>query len=160
MKRLFIAAVCLLAATVLFAQPQKPSEEQRKKDFERIKAEKIAFITSELDLSPEEAQVFWPVYNQCWKELLESHKTMTDAFYAFHGKRGNDLSDKELEAKLDEYIAASKAHNQVMSDWYPKFRAVLPVRKVAKLYQAEEAFQRRMIDNLKRQHPGKPQGNK
>jgi len=160
MKRLFIAAVCLLAATVLFAQPQKPSEEQRKKDFERIKAEKIAFITSELDLSPEEAQVFWPVYNQCWKELLESHKTMTDAFYAFHGKRGDELSDKELEAKLDEYIAASKAHNQVMSDWYPKFRAVLPVRKVAKLYQAEEAFQRRMIDNLKRQHPGKPQGNK
>jgi hypothetical protein len=160
MKRLFITVVCLRAATALFAQPQKPSEEQRKKDFERIKAEKIAFITSELDLSPEEAQVFWPVYNQCWKELLESHKTMTDAFYAFHGKRGDELSDKALEAKLDEYIAASKAHNQVMSDWYPKFRSVLPVRKVAKLYQAEEAFQRRMIDNLKRQHPGKPQGSK
>ena len=160
MKRLFIAAVCLLTATALFAQPQKPSEEQRKKDFERIKAEKIAFITSELDLSPEEAQVFWPVYNQCWKETLESHKTMMDAFDAFRGKKGDELSEKELEAKLDEYIAASKAHNQVMSDWYPKFRAVLPVRKVAKLYQAEEAFQRRMIDNLKKQHPGKPQGNK
>jgi len=47
-----------------------------------------------------------------------------------------------------------------MSDWYPKFRAVLPVRKVAKLYQAEEAFQRRMIDNIRKQHPGRPQGNK
>lgn len=160
MKKLFIAAVCLFAATALFAQPQKPSEEQRKKDLERIKAEKIAFITSELDLSPEEAQVFWPVYNQYWKELLESHKKMMDAFASFHGKRGDELSEKELETRLDEYIAASKAHNQVMSDWYPKFRAVLPVRKVAKLYQAEEAFQRRMIDNLKKQHPGKPQGNK
>jgi len=160
MKRLFIAAVCLLAATALTAQPQKPSDEQRQKDFERIKAEKIAFITSELDLSPEEAQVFWPVYNQCWKETLESHKKMMDAYYSFHGKKGDDLSDKELETKLDEYIAAQKAHNQVMSDWYPKFRAVLPVRKVAKLYQAEEAFQRRMIDNIRKQHPGKPQGNK
>ena len=136
MKRILIAAVCLLAATALFAQPQKPSEEQRKKDFERIKAEKIAFITSELDLTPEEAQVFWPVYNQCWKESLESHKTMMDAFDAFRGKKGDDLSEKELEEKLEAYIAASKAHNQVMSDWYPKFRNVIPVRKVAKLSQA------------------------
>ena len=162
MKKLMLAAVCLLAATALFAQPQKPSEEQRKKDFERIQAEKIAFITSELDLSPEEAQVFWPVYNQCWKESLESHKKMMDAFDAFRGKKGEELSDKELEAKLDAYIAASRSHNQVMSDWYPKFRAVLPVRKVAKLYQAEEAFQMRMINNLKKQHPGngKSQGAK
>ena len=158
MKRILIAAVCLLAATALFAQPQKPSEEQRKKDFERIKAEKIAFITSELDLTPEEAQVFWPVYNQCWKESLESHKTMMDAFDAFRGKKGDDLSEKELEEKLEAYIAASKAHNQVMSDWYPKFRNVLPVRKVAKLYQAEEAFQMRMINNL-RKHGEKQQGH-
>ena len=85
-----------------------------------------------------------------------------DAFDAFRGKKGEELSDKELEAKLDAYIAASRSHNQVMSDWYPKFRAVLPVRKVAKLYQAEEAFQMRMINNLKKQHPGngKSQGAK
>ena len=161
MKRILIAAACLLAATALFAQPQKPSEEQRKKDFERIKAEKIAFITSELDLSPEEAQVFWPVYNQCWKESMSAHKAMMDAFGEFRGPKGDALSEAELEKKLDAYIQANKASNQVMSDWYPKFREVLPVRKVAKLYQAEEAFQRRMIDNLKKQpHPGKGQGNK
>lgn len=154
MKKFFAFSLCLFAAVALFAQPQgpKPDENQRKRDFERIQAEKIAFITSELDLSPEEAQVFWPVYNQCWKESLESHKKMMDAFDAFRGKKGEELSDKELEAKLDAYIAASKAHNQVMSDWYPKFREVLPVRKVAKLYQAEEAFQMRMIENL-RKHP-------
>ena len=66
MKRFIALAACLLLAGALFAQPQgnKPSEEQRKKEFERIQSEKIAFITQELDLSPEEAQVFWPVYNQ------------------------------------------------------------------------------------------------
>ena len=162
MKRIISFAVCLMAAAVLFAQPQghKQNDEQRKKEFERIQSEKIAFITQELDLTPEEAQVFWPVYNQCWKEARAAHKTMMDAFGEFRGKKGDALSEKELEAKLDAYIQANKASNQVLSDWYPKFKQVLPIRKVARLYQAEEAFQMRMINNLKKhpQQPKAPQG--
>lgn len=139
-------------AVSLFAQPQgsKPNEEQRKKEWERIQSEKIAFLTQELDLSPEEAQVFWPVYNQCWKESLDAHKKMMDAFGTFRGKKGDELSDAELEKKLDAYIQATTASNQVLADWYPKFKQVLPIHKVAKLYQAEEAFQRKMINNLKK----------
>lgn len=153
MKRFIAFTACLLTAVALFAQPQgKPSEEQRKKDFERIQSEKIAYITQELDLSPEEAQLFWPVYNQCWKEALSSHRKMREAFDAFRGKKGEELSDAELEKRLGEYIAASEASNQVLAKWYPKFKEVLPIRKVAKLYQAEEAFQQRMINNL-RKHP-------
>ena len=139
-------------AVTVFAQPQggHKNEEQRKKEFERIQSEKIAFITQELDLSPEEAQVFWPVYNQCWKETMEAHKKMMDAFGSIRGQKGEELSDAELEKKLDAYIQANQASNQVMTDWYPKFKQVLPIHKVAKLYQAEEAFQRRMINNLKK----------
>ena len=158
MKQFFVFSLCLFAAVALFAQPQgpKPDENQRKRDFERIQAEKIAFITQELDLTPEEAQVFWPVYNQCWKEVLASHKKMMDAFGEFRGKKTDELSEKEVEAKLDAYIQASKASNQVMVDWYPKFKKVLPIRKVAKLYQAEEAFQQRMINNLRKHSQQKP----
>ena len=157
MKKFFAFSLCLFAAVALFAQPRgpKPDENQRKRDFERIQAEKIAFITQELDLSPEEAQVFWPVYNQCWKETLAAHKEMRDAFAEIHNKKTDELSDKEMEKKLDAYIQAAAKSNQVMADWYPKFKKVLPIRKVAKLYQAEEAFQQRMINNL-RKHPQRP----
>ena len=97
------------------------------------------------------------MYNQCWKETRESHKAMMDAFGEFRGKKAEELSDAELEKKVDAYIKASKASNQVMSDWYPKFKKVLPIHKVAKLYQAEEAFQMRMINNLKKHQPNPPQ---
>lgn len=156
MKKFFVLTLCLFASVLLFAQPQgKPDNEQRKKDWERLQAEKIAFITQELDLTPEEAQMFWPVYNQCWKEVLASHKATREAFAAIRGKQADNLSDKEMEKKLDAYIQASLHSNQVLVDWYPKFKEVLPIRKVAKLYQAEEAFQQRMINNL-RKHPQKP----
>ena len=160
MKRFFTLAACLFVAVTLFAQPQgnKPSEEQRKKEFERIQSEKIAYITQELDLSPAEAQVFWPVYNQCWKEAMEKHKQMREAFDAFRGKKGDELSDAELEKKLDAYIEANKASNLVVSEWYPEFKKVLPIHKVAKLYQAEESFQQRMINNLRKHGQRPPQG--
>lgn len=156
-------AVCLLMAAVSFAQPpqgQKRNDDARKKEFERIQSEKIAFLTQELDLSPEEAQVFWPVYNQYWKESLTLHKEMMDAFGEFRGKKADELSESELDKKVEAYIQASKASNQVMADWYPKFKKVLPIRKVAKLYQAEEAFQMRMINNLRKHAgPNPPQGS-
>ena len=156
MKKIIVLSLALFAAVLLFAQPQgKPGDEQRKKEWERLQSEKIAFITTELDLTPEEAQAFWPVYNQCWKEANAAHKQMMDAFDAFRGKKADELSDKELETKVEAYIQASRAANQVLSDWYPKFKQVLPIRKVARLYQAEEAFQRRMINNL-RKHPQQP----
>ena len=156
MKKFFALTLCLFASVLLFAQPQgKPDNDQRKKDWERLQAEKIAFITQELDLTPEEAQVFWPVYNQCWKEVLASHKATREAFAGIRGKQAEGLTDKEMEKKLDAYIQASTRSNQVLADWYPKFKQVLPIRKVSKLYQAEEAFQQRMINNL-RKHPQHP----
>lgn len=150
---MMILAGCLFLAAALFAQPQgqKRSEEQRKKGFDRIHSEKVAFITSELDLTPEEAQDFWPVYNQCWKEAAKAYKSRKDAFSEFRGKKAADLSEKELEKKVDAYIEASKASAQILYEWYPKFKKVLPIRKVAKLYQAEENFQQHMIRNLREQ---------
>jgi Spy/CpxP family protein refolding chaperone len=42
-------------------QPKNPKDMEHKK--EMVQAMKTGFITKELDLSPEEAQKFWPIYN-------------------------------------------------------------------------------------------------
>ena len=63
MKRITImAAIALLAISTMHAQPKQGNWQ------EKMMSEKIAFITMELELTPEEAQVFWPVYNQIAKE--------------------------------------------------------------------------------------------
>jgi len=46
-------------------------------DGERIQALKIAYLTKKLDLSPEEAQRFWPIYNKYTEEIRtvrQAHK--------------------------------------------------------------------------------------
>ena len=59
-KILASLTMVLAVASSLFAQPEKKKED--------IKAMKIGFITNELNLTPDEAQKFWPVYNEFQKK--------------------------------------------------------------------------------------------
>ena len=66
---------------------------------EKIEVQKIAFITKQLDLTPEEAQKFWPVYNQfsdARKQLHKQHKE--------NRKDIDNLSDSEIEKLIDNHI--------------------------------------------------------
>ena len=69
MKKVFsvFCAVALFAAAAV-AQPaqgqQGPQGPRRGADNgwrERVRAEKVAFLTDEIDLTESEAQVFWPI---------------------------------------------------------------------------------------------------
>jgi len=149
-----MAVIALLSITNIQAQSKK-SEWQ-----EKVMSEKIAFITTELELTPEEAQVFWPVYNQVTKENNESHKAMMAAYRAMtKAIEEGTASDKEIGQLLDEYLAAKQKNNNAGNDDVEKYRKVLPAKKVARLYIAEENFRRHHIRNFKSGHKGLGVGN-
>src|SRR3546814_14932243 len=64
-------SVHLIALALLFPVTLAVAQESRAERFERIEAEKIAFITKELNLTPAEAQKFFPVYNQYPREIYK-----------------------------------------------------------------------------------------
>ena len=67
-KLIFISFITFFSFVVLSAQEKHgPGPEI----FEKIKAEKISFFTSKLDLTPAEAQAFWPVYNEYEKKKFD-----------------------------------------------------------------------------------------
>ncbi|KPQ10676.1 MAG: hypothetical protein HLUCCX10_15605 [Algoriphagus marincola HL-49] len=47
-------------------------------DRERLEAARIAFITTRLDLSPEQAQNFWPIFNEFNEQREEKLKEIAD----------------------------------------------------------------------------------
>jgi len=72
----------ILSLTVLLAnsQDQRLQRENRLAEIKKIQAMEMAFITKELNLSPNEAQKFWPVFNQYRNELksVVTEKKMGD----------------------------------------------------------------------------------
>ena len=115
---------------------------------EKLMAEKIAFLTLEVGLTPEEAQAFWPVYNQVEKEKDEAMFSMIRAHKELVKAIEEKKSEKEIATLLDKYLEAQKKLNEIENGIAARYKAVLPVGKVAKLYVAEENFRRQQIRKL------------
>jgi Spy/CpxP family protein refolding chaperone len=150
-----LAAFALLSVSSVQAQPKKDADWQ-----DKIKSEKIGFITAELNLTPEEAQVFWPVYNKIAAEKIVLQKKVKETYGALlKALKEDTASEKEVNKLLDEYLAAKQAVQDAGRQDLEKYRKVLPGKKVAKLYVAEEKYRRQSIRNLGGQKPfGPPHG--
>lgn len=126
---------------------------------ENIQAMKIAFITEKLDLTPQEAQQFWPVFNQYSDKMMELRKKRRQDN---REARSNfdELSDKEVEQIVNNDLALRQKELDLQKEYNEKFKAVLPIKKVAKLYAAEEQFKVVLINKLKDRptHQGRKAG--
>jgi Skp family chaperone for outer membrane proteins len=115
---------------------------------EAIAAMKVSFITRKLNLTPKEAQAFWPVYNQYEEELetlRKNHRKMlSEAKDDF-----SQLSDADIEKMVDEQVKFKQNEIDVLKKYHPQFKKVLPVKKVVLLYRAEEEFKRHLIKQIK-----------
>ncbi len=164
MKKL-ISVLCALAlvSAVAIAQPnnkKKGADQWR----EKVRAEQVAFITNELNLTEAEAQAFWPVYNDVQSKRREAFKASGEAFKAL----SEGIEGADVNKLLDQYINTKKEAQKIESEAIARFKKVLPVEKVAKLVLAEEKFRHQQISRLGQgnrpggpkggfgQHPGKP----
>lgn len=115
---------------------------------EKMMSERVAFLTLEMNLTPEEAQVFWPVYNQINGEKDEAIHNVFKAYRALEEAIKTEKSEKEISRLLDAYLSAKVAQSEFEKKADEQFRKVLPVSKVAKLYLGEEKFRRQHIRKL------------
>ena len=119
---------------------------------EKIMCEKIAFLTTELDLSTKEAQEFWPVYNEYMKEIENAQKAIYVNYKALNEAIKEAKPEKEVAECLDKYLKAQEDKAELTTESVKKFRKVLSEEKVAKLYLAEEKFRRNQITRLHHNH--------
>ena len=151
-----ITAVLLFAGLNVFAAGQGPRNNHQEDWKQKMQSEKIAFITTEVGLTPEEAQNFWPVYNELDKEKDNAMREVFKAYRALDAAIKEGKSEKEINALLDKYLAAQKQQRELDEKTVEKYRKVLSGDKVAKVFIAEEGFRRHHIRNLHGK-PGGPQ---
>lgn len=136
---------CFLALTIGHAQNMGPST--------GISSLKIAFITQQLALSTEEAQVFWPIYNE-YSDELEKLRRDGVAKQAELRTKFNSLSDKDLVAYADMVVDQKKREYEITDKYHEKFKKVLPIRKVILLYRAEQQFRQKILEEIRNRRQG------
>ncbi|MCS6928485.1 MAG: hypothetical protein NZM43_03215 [Saprospiraceae bacterium] len=128
----------LLFGVILSAQAQ-PNSEAR---LERIRAFRVAVFTDVLRLTPEEAQGFWPIYN----EYLENREKTLEALRP--QKQVDAMSDSEVEEAIKRHFEMRQREIELEKELYQKLRRVLPARKIARIPSAERAFRERLVERL------------
>ena len=158
-KIISVWMVLTLVSVMAFAQ--KNEKKNAEKWREKVRAEQVAFITSELDLTEAEAQAFWPVYNDVQKQRREAFQVSADAFKALM----EGLEGKEAATLLDKYLSAKAQCEKVEAEALARYKKVLPVEKVARLVVAEEKYRHMQIGKLggnkaHQPQPGAPGGRR
>ncbi|HOY38467.1 MAG: hypothetical protein KBB11_04315 [Bacteroidales bacterium] len=138
-KTLFICVAMLFISVDVFSQ-----HTNKVKDEEKIKAEKVAFLTTQLDLTVAEAQKFWPLYNEYEKKNDEIFKSERELNRDIKEKSAS-MTEAELEQKLDKMMQLQKSKSDLSVEYYAKFKSVIPIKKVAKFYQAEREFRKQLL---------------
>jgi hypothetical protein len=151
----FISLIGIASAQPMGPPPKGKADRQQEKK-ENIEAMKIAYLTSKLELTPEEAQKFWPVYNQ-YNEKLSDLRKKRKMDVREAKKAQDEMTDKELEQAMDNDFAFRQKELDLQTEYNSKFKSVLTIKKVAKLYQAEEQFKRVLIDKLKEDRKSPPE---
>ena len=142
MKKWLTLIICLLSIG-LAVQAQ---EEQNDKN-DRVESYKIAFITERLSLTPKEATVFWPVYNEFSEQLKKLKRAEKERVRNFKDK--TMPTDAESEKFISDYLAFKQMEFDLTKKYIAEFKKVLPAAKVAKLVTLEQEFKMQLLQRLK-----------
>jgi hypothetical protein len=145
MNRIVAIFTFIALAFNLSAQPRDQMDGDR---WERFRSEKVAFLSTNLDLTPAEAQKFWPVYNQLEKERWEIHKLRRQVEANVQEAEEN-MSDQKIKQLTREFAGTMKKEADMVSSYNEKLLEILPPKKVLKLYKAENEFRMYMIKKFR-----------
>jgi hypothetical protein len=149
MKKLSFAIVFMLA----FVASSMAQKERGEKAQEKMEAFKIAFFTEKLQLTPEEAKVFWPIYNQ-----FENEREALKDKFDLDGQKLELMSDKDVETAIMQHIEMEEQMVKLRRDNVRRFMEVLPVRKVAMLQRIDNDFKRALLEEIKKRREAKQGG--
>lgn len=142
-----ITALLLFLSIATFAQGGKLRERfQQKKD--QVKAMKIAFITSELNLTPDEAAKFWPLFNE-FEEKQKAIRQDKIKNYIDRSQGSDKLTEKEALNLLNQMETAEEELHQLRKKFVANLKGVLPATKILKLKKAEEEFSKKLLQEYR-----------
>ena len=132
MNKLNIILIILLSISLNVVSQDEPE-----RDAKKIQAMEVAYITRELNLTPEEAQKFWPVYNQYRQEVK------------------GVVSDKSIADQLER----QQRLLDIRKKYRTEFSRILTTDRGNRVYPAEDQFRQMLRREFQRRQNERRQIN-
>lgn len=135
-----VTSLLLFISFNFYAQGEKMKEKR-----EQIKTMKIAFLTSELDLSVSEAEKFWPVYNAFEEKEFELKHLKMRSFIKRLRDGKEKLNEKEAGVLLSQIENNEEEVFLLRKKFIWNLKGILPASKIIRLKKSEEDFNRKLL---------------
>jgi Spy/CpxP family protein refolding chaperone len=135
----------LLVSFNFYAQGESMKDKK-----EQIKALKAAFFTTELDLTTNEAERFWPIYNTFDDKQFElRHQKMKTYMRRMSDGSLDKITEKEANTFLAQIEDTEEELFLLRKKFMQNVRTILPAVKIVKLKKAEEDFNRKLLQQYR-----------
>lgn len=142
MKLKKILPILLLLTSFHFYAQSTDMKEKK----EQIKALKVAFLTTELDLTTKEAQKFWPIYNTYDDAQFEiRHQKMRSYMHQMNDEALDKISEKDALNLLNKMEDTDEELYLMRKKFVRDLKEILPAVKILKLRKSEENFNRKLL---------------
>ncbi len=140
--------VLIIVTLMICATPISAQEESKSDKEQEIKSQRIAFFTDKIGLTPDEAQVFWPIYNAYWDKknsiIADRKEKMT-----YFAENFEIMSNEEMIKYADQYIHYEMELAELLDQYHIKFKEILPIDKVMKIYLADYEFKTYLLKKIR-----------
>jgi hypothetical protein len=109
-----------------------------------LRSQRKQVVAANMNLTPAEAEKFWPIYEQYISELVNNNNTKYALIKQYVTQQGN-LTDAQADAAVKQWIQVDESLAQLRSKYVPLFRKVLSAKSTAQFYQVDRRIQL-MID--------------
>ncbi|MDR1668251.1 MAG: hypothetical protein LBS03_11280 [Bacteroidales bacterium] len=151
MKKTISILLCAGLLCLLQVQVQAQDEHPRRKKLiimdEQLKTERVAFLTEKIGLTVEEAQTFWPLYNEMDGKKTALFDERADIMHRIMEKQETD--EKNNGKLLDRLVVLLQQEADLYANYDARFRKILPNSKVIKIYVAEFQFRTHLLVKMR-----------
>ncbi|HQV52359.1 MAG: hypothetical protein IPI00_03440 [Flavobacteriales bacterium] len=143
-----LIAFCAAVFAPVVAQETDDDQQPPKEKLAELKAQKSAYITTKLNLSTEQAQQFWPIYNEYDAKQDAIRK---EARELSHGARNSsgELSESQAAEMIVKHLANRQQEVDLEKQYAEKFKKSIGSVKTVQLRLAEQDFNREVLRRLK-----------
>lgn len=107
-----------------------------------INSKRIAFLSERMSVTPDEARQFWPVYN----EYNQKRDAQANAHREkWSGKEVSEMTQEEASRYAEDQVSYVEQSAAIKREYYEKLKRILPVKKIALLYEAERDFNKMLF---------------
>lgn len=141
-----LVKILFLCLTVISAVAQddddlQPAPNQKVRD--KIEAARIAYITDQLELTPQEAEKFWPIY----REFSSRRREIRQQLRNVSKEASPDKTDQEV---VDQQFKIKQQELDLEKDYSGRLLKVISAQKLRSLPQAERKFRQMILDQIQR----------